>query len=40
MGVQLIGRPRGDFELLRLAFIYEQAIGDWLNTRPPGLQLP
>lgn len=37
MGLQLIGRPRGDLELLRLAFMYEQAIGDWLAVTPPAL---
>jgi len=37
MGLQLIGRPRGDLELLRLAFMYEQAIGDWLAVKPPAL---
>jgi len=37
MGLQLIGRPRGDLEVLRLAFMYEQAIGDWLVVTPPAL---
>ena len=34
MGMQLIGRPRGDAGLLRLAAAYEGAIGDWLARRP------
>jgi amidase len=36
MGVQLIGRPRGDRALLRLAHAYEQAAEDVLSVRPPG----
>ena len=39
MGLQLIGRPRGDFELLQLANSYEGAIGDWLAIRPPALRM-
>jgi amidase len=35
MGLQLIGRPRGDAQLLRVAAAYETAIGDWLARRPP-----
>lgn len=31
MGIQLIGRPRGDFELLALAGRYEPYVEDWLN---------
>ena len=38
MGLQLIGRPRGDFPLLQLAALYEQAIGDWLAVAPPELR--
>ena len=34
MGLQLIGRPRADAELLRVAAAYETAIGDWLSRRP------
>jgi amidase len=34
MGMQLIGRPRGDFEVLQLAHAYEQAT-DWVRKRPP-----
>ena len=35
MGMQLIGKPRGDFELLRLAHAYEQAAQDVLRRQPP-----
>ena len=35
MGLQLIGRPRGDFELLQLAHAYEQAAQDVLLRQPP-----
>ena len=34
MGLQLIGRPRGDMELLRLARRYEEAASDVLAVRP------
>jgi amidase len=34
MGMQLIGKPRGDFELLQLAHAYEQAAQDVLTCRP------
>ena len=34
MGMQLIGRPRGDLELLHLANLYEAAAGDVLAVRP------
>lgn len=34
MGVQLIGRPRGDFALLQLAHAYEQAAQDVLAVKP------
>jgi amidase len=37
MGMQLIGKPRGDFELLQLAHAYEQAAQDVL-ARKPALQ--
>ena len=35
MGMQLIGRPRGDLKLLRLAQAYEVAASDVLAVRPP-----
>jgi amidase len=35
MGLQLIGKPRGDFALLQLAHAYEQAAQDILARRPP-----
>ena len=34
MGMQLIGRPRGDMKLLRLARDYERVAGDVLAVRP------
>ncbi|MBK6852949.1 MAG: amidase [Burkholderiales bacterium] len=34
-GLQLIGKPRGDAELLRVAAGYETLITDWLAQRPP-----
>jgi amidase len=34
MGVQVIGRPRGDLSVLRLAKLYE-GISDFLSRRPP-----
>jgi amidase len=34
MGMQLIGRPRGDLDVLRLARDYEQASGEILAIRP------
>jgi len=34
MGMQIIGRPRGDFEVLQLAHAYDQATG-WVRRRPP-----
>ena len=34
MGMQLIGRPRGDLALLQLAHAYERAAQDVLQTRP------
>jgi amidase len=33
-GMQLIGRPRGDLELLRVARRYEEAATEVLATRP------
>jgi amidase len=35
MGMQLIGRPRGDLEVLQLAHAYEQAT-DWARRVPTG----
>ncbi len=40
MGMQLIGKPRGDFELLRLAHAYEQAAQDVLTRQPNERTLP
>ena len=37
MGMQLIGKPQGDFELLQLAKAYEDTIGDWLAVKPAAL---
>jgi amidase len=34
MGMQLIGKPRGDFELLQLAHAYEQVAQEVLKRRP------
>jgi amidase len=34
MGLQLIGKPRGDFELLQLAHAYEQVAQDVLMRKP------
>ena len=34
MGMQLIGRPRGDFDLLQLAHAYEQVAQDVLMRKP------
>ena len=35
MGMQLIGRPRGDLAVLQLAHAYERAAQDVLRIRPP-----
>ena len=35
MGMQLIGRPQADFEVLRAAAAYEQTIGELLAREPP-----
>jgi amidase len=35
MGLQLIGKPGGEAELLQLAAIYEQLMGDVIRRRPP-----
>lgn len=37
MGLQLIGKPQGDFALLQLAHAYEQANLAMINLRPPGI---
>ena len=37
MGLQLIGNPKGDFELLQVAHAYEMATQDLIQKRPPGL---
>ena len=37
MGLQLIGKPQGDFELLQVAHAYEQAAQDLIQKRPPGI---
>ena len=39
MGMQLIGKPSGDFELLRLAHAYEQAAQEVLRRQPPERKL-
>jgi amidase len=36
MGMQIIGRPRADFEVLQLGFAYEQATR-WVERHPPAL---
>ena len=36
MGIQIVGRPRGDFDLLRLAWAWERA-GHRVDARRPGL---
>ena len=37
MGLQLIGKPQGDFELLQVAYAYEQAAQELIQQRPPGI---
>lgn len=37
MGLALIGKPRGDLALLKLAHAYEMANQDMINHRPPGV---
>jgi amidase len=37
MGLQLIGKPKGDFELLQVAHAYEMATQDLIQKRPSGL---
>ncbi|GHU04390.1 amidase [Alphaproteobacteria bacterium] len=36
MGLQIMGKPRGDFDVLQLAHAYEQ-VADWVNRFPPEL---
>lgn len=36
MGIQLVGKPRGDFELLQMAYAYQQEK-DWVETHRPKL---
>jgi amidase len=37
MGLQLIGRPRGDWDVLRVASLYEGIAQDVIGVRPPGV---
>ena len=37
MGLQLIGKPQGDFALLQLAHAYEMANQAMLAQTPPGV---
>ena len=37
MGLALIGKPQGDWDLLKLAHAYEMANQDMLARRPPGV---
>jgi amidase len=37
MGLALIGKPRGDWDLLKLAHAYEMANPDLMARRPPGI---
>jgi len=37
MGLALIGKPRGDWALLKLAHAYEKANQELINRRPPGV---
>jgi Asp-tRNA(Asn)/Glu-tRNA(Gln) amidotransferase A subunit family amidase len=34
MGIQLIGKPQGDLDLLRVAAAYESIRQEWLLQRP------
>ena len=34
IGVQLIGKPQGDTELLQIAYAYSQTIADLLKVKP------
>jgi amidase len=35
LGLQLIGKPQGDADLLRVAAAFESLMGDLLARRPP-----
>ncbi len=37
MGLALIGKPQGDWNLLKLAHAYEMANQDMISQRPPGI---
>jgi amidase len=37
MGLALIGKPQGDWDLLKLAHAYEMANPDLIARRPPGV---
>mgnify|MGYP000751747530 CR=1 FL=1 len=37
MGLALIGKPQGDWALLKLAHAYEKANQELINRRPPGV---
>jgi amidase len=37
MGIQIIGRPRADFDVLRAAHAYELAQSAWIHKKPPAL---
>ncbi len=37
MGLALIGKPQGDWDLLKLAYAYEMANQDMMALRPPGV---
>jgi len=37
MGLQLIGRPKGEAKLLKIGLAYEAEIQDWLSIRPSAL---
>jgi amidase len=37
MGLQLIGRPRGDLDVLRLGALFEGVAADVISVRPPGV---
>ncbi len=40
MGLQLIGQPKGEAQLLKIGRIYESHIKDWLSMRPSALKTP
>jgi amidase len=37
MGMQIIGRPRGDLSVLQLTHLYER-LSPWLQMAPPALR--